>query len=282
MLRHTFRHVPGIGEMTERKLWATGFLSWEDCLGEGRQCELPWRIQTILQQHLEESAKALGAGHARHFEMRLPPSEIWRLYSDFRDRVAFIDIETTGLFAGADTITLIGLFDGLDTKVFVRGINLVEFAQEIEKYSLIVTFNGRRFDIPFIRRTFGELPDYQAHIDLLYPLRRLGYTGGLKSIEVQMGLEREGVLKEVDGLLAVLLWREYERGNKTALNTLIRYNLEDVVNLQYLADTVYNQAIAKLPIRVAALPAPSKHSLTIPFDPELIRYLRQAVQRVLS
>ena len=281
MLRHTFRHVPGIGEVTEQKLWAAGFLSWEDCFGESVQCELPSRVQGILQQHLEESAKALGAGHARHFEMRLPPSEIWRLYSDFRDRVAFIDIETTGLFADADAITLIGLFDGLDTKVFVRGINLDEFAQEIEKYCLIVTFNGKRFDIPFIRRIFGELPDYQAHIDLLHPLRRLGYRGGLKSIEVQMGLEREGALKEVDGFLAVLLWHEYERGNKAALETLVRYNLEDVVNLQYLADTVYNQAVAKLPIRVAALPAPSKHCLTIPFDPELVRYLRQAVQRVL-
>ncbi len=100
--------------------------------------------------------------------------------------------------------------------------------------------------------------------------------------EIQMGLEREGALKELDGFLAVLLWREYEQGNKAALDTLIRYNLEDVVNLQYLADAVYNQAIAKLAIRVAALPALSKHCLTIPFDSELVRYLRQAVQRVLS
>jgi len=207
--------------------------------------------------------------------MRLPPSQVWRLYPDFRDRVAFLDIETTGLFPGADAITLIGLFDGLKTKVFIRGINLDEFAREIEKYSLIVTFNGKRFDIPFIRRTFGELPGYQAHIDLLYPLRRLGYRGGLKSIEVQLGLEREGALKEVDGFIAVLLWREYERGNKAALDTLVRYNLEDVVNLRYLADVVYNEAIAKLPIRVAALPAPSKYRLNTPFDPDLIRRLRQ-------
>lgn len=36
----------------------------------------------------------------------------------------------------------------------VKGIGLVgavSFAEEIVKYSLIVTFNGKRFDLPFLR-----------------------------------------------------------------------------------------------------------------------------------
>jgi len=277
MLRHTFLHVPGIGYITEQKLWTQGFLSWEDCLSE-RHCPLPLGIRNKLPQHLEESIEALASGHARHFEMRLPPHEIWRLYPEFSEKVAFLDIETTGLYHGVDVITLIGLFDGQSTKVFIRGINLYEFAQEIKKYSLIVTFNGKRFDVPFIRRFFGELPPYQAHIDLLYPLRRLGYRGGLKAIEAQLGLEREGALKKVDGFLAVLLWHEYQRGNKAALDTLARYNLEDVVNLQYLADVAYNEALARLPIQVEPLPVHSKYAVDMPFDPDLIHYLRQVSQ----
>jgi len=281
MLRHTFLHVPGIGYATEQKLWAQGFLSWEDYFNDSVYCPVPLTIRDRLAEHLQESVKALAAGHARHFEMQLPPGELWRLYPEFSEKVAFLDIETTGLYLGADVITLIGLFDGQDTKVFIRGINLKEFAQEIRKYSLIVTFNGRRFDIPFIRGTFGELPPYQAHIDLLYPLRRLGYRGGLKAIEAQMGLEREGALKEADGFLAILLWREYQRGNRPALNTLIRYNLEDVVNLQYLADVAYNEAVARLPIKVESLPVHGKFVVDTPFDPDLIHYLRQLTRGML-
>jgi len=242
---------------------------------------VPLTIRDRLAEHLDESVKALAAGHAHHFEMLLPSGELWRLYPEFGEKVAFLDIETTGLYPGADVITLIGLFDGQDTKVFIRGINLEEFAEEIGKYSLIVTFNGKRFDIPFIRRTLGELPPYQAHIDLLYPLRRLGYRGGLKAIEAQLGLEREGALKEADGFLAVLLWREYQRGNRPALDTLVRYNLEDVVNLQYLADVAYNEAVARLPIKLEPLPVHGKFAVDIPFDPDLIHYLRRLTRGML-
>lgn len=281
MLRHTFLHVPGIGYATERKLWTNGFLSWEDYFNNSRHCPVSLTIRDRLAQHLEESVKALTVGHARHFEMRLPPGEMWRLYPEFSEKVAFLDIETTGLYPGANVITLIGLFDGQTTKVFIRGINLEEFAQEIRKYSLIITFNGKRFDIPFIQGILGELPHYQAHIDLLYPLRKLGYRGGLKAIESQIGLEREGALKEVNGFLAVLLWREYRRGNRAALNTLIRYNLEDVVNLQYLADIAYNQAVARLPIKVENIPLHKKFAVDIPFDPDLIHHLRRLTEGML-
>ena len=281
MLRHTFLHVPGIGYATEHKLWTKGFLSWEDYFNNSAYCPVPLSIRDRLDEHLHESVKALAAGHARHFEMQLPPGELWRLYPEFTEKVAFLDIETTGLYLGTDAITLIGLFDGQKTKVFIKGINLEEFTQEIRKYSLIVTFNGKRFDIPFIRSTLGELPPYQAHIDLLYPLRRLGYRGGLKAIEAQMGLEREGALKEVHGFLAVLLWREYQQGNRAALDTLVRYNLEDVVNLQYLADVAYNEAVARLPIKVEPLPVHEKFAVDTPFDPDLIHHLRQLTREML-
>jgi len=222
MLKNTFMHVPGIGPATEQKLWGQGLVFWEDYLNTHEPFPLPPVLHRQTIEHLEESARALTVNHARHFETCLPAGEMWRLYREFGDNVAFLDIETTGLFAGPDAITVIGLFDGHKTMVFVQGHNLQEFRQEIKRYSLIVTFNGKRFDLPFIRYALGNLPDYQAHIDLLYPLRKLGYHGGLKSIEAQLGLERDGALKEADGFMAVLLWREYRRGNRTALDTLIR------------------------------------------------------------
>ena len=274
MLKHTFLHVPGVGTFTERRLWASGFRCWEDYLEGCRRCSLPLYMRERIISQLEASLHALNARDGGYFTGLMPPSEAWRLYREFRGEAAFVDIETTGLYMGANAITVIGLFDGRETKVFVQGINLHQFLGEISRYPLIVTFNGKRFDVPFIEWVLGRLPKTQAHLDLLYPLRRLGYRGGLKSIEAQVGLEREGNLKEVNGFLAVLLWREYRKGNRAALDTLVRYNLEDVVNLQYLADMVHNSSAALLPIDVDLLPSPVRYPLDdLPFDAELVDYL---------
>ena len=278
MLQNTFLHIPRIGYKTEIKLWDSGFISWRDYFERCADCSITSLRQNEVLEYLEESSRALANSDARHFEENLPSAECWRMYRDFRDKAAFVDIETTGLFPRSDSITVIGVFDGLDAKAFVQGINLEDFAKEIKKYRLLVTFNGKRFDLPFIRSVFGDFPAMQGHLDLMYSLRRLGYRGGLKKIEVDLGIERQGALKQVDGYLAVLLWREYKRGNKAALNTLIRYNLEDVVNLQYLADTVHNVACSRLPIHVDRLPEPRKYVLDNPYDSELIDYLSEQIR----
>ena len=274
MLQNTFIHIPGIGPATENWLWTSGLGRWADYLERCHDCTLSPAMRYKISANLEQSVLALKDANYRYFESLIPPGEMWRLYGELREKAAFLDIETTGLYAGANSITVIGLFDCHEAKVFIQGLNLEEFNEEIKKYQLIVTFNGKRFDIPFIRCALGDLPDNQTHLDLMYPLRRLGYRGGLKSIEEQIGIGRGGMLRQVDGFMAVMLWREYRRGNQSALNTLIRYNLEDVVNLQYLADIVYNASIARLPVRVDPLPEPQKYCLDdISFDEELVEYL---------
>ena len=53
-----------------------------------------------------------------------------------------------------------------------------------------------------------------AHIDLRYILQSLGFRGGLKGCERQLGIDR-GDLRDIDGFFAVLLWHEYQRnGNR--------------------------------------------------------------------
>jgi uncharacterized protein YprB with RNaseH-like and TPR domain len=130
---------------------------------------------------------------------------------------------------------------------------------DILNYDLLVTYNGRSFDVPFIENYFKIRLDH-AHIDLRYILKSLGFKGGLKGCEIQMGIDR-GYLKGVDGYFAVLLWQEYKRfANSKALETLLAYNMEDVVNLETLMTMAYNMKLKDTPFLTS-------HSLCMPFPP---------------
>jgi len=176
----------------------------------------------------------------------LPSSERWRLYRDFRHRCGFLDIETTGMTMYGHEITVIGLYDGRQTHQFINGLNMEEFEDALDSYDLLVTFNGSRFDLPFIRTFFHNLQLRQAHIDLLHVVRRLGYRGGLKSIEPLFGIARSPEIQEMSGYEAVVLWHEYQQGKVDALQKLLLYNEADVVNLKIIMDTVWERLCREL------------------------------------
>ena len=244
VLRRTFCHVPGIGLKGEESLWAAGIASW-DAAGQTGSTLGPAR-QERLVRHLEESQRQLAAANPVFFARTLPPAEHWRLYSQFRDSVAYVDIETTGLGGPNDHITTIALYDGKSIRHYVHGQNLADFARDIGSYRLLVTYNGKCFDLPMLRAAFGLALD-QAHIDLRYVLASLGFKGGLKGCERMMGLDR-GDLANLDGFFAVLLWRDYRtRNNPQALETLLAYNIRDVVNLESLLIKAHNLKAARTP-----------------------------------
>jgi hypothetical protein len=243
MLEQTFCHIPGIGAKTEQGLWATGIRHWRDVAGHPA---LPSRRAVALTQHADESLTRLAAHDARFFAELLPSNQQWRLFPHFRDNVAYFDIETTGLGNYGDHITTIALYDGQKIHHYVYGENLPQFKNDILKYNLLVSFNGKCFDIPFINSYFG-ITLTTPHIDLRYILASLGYSGGLKLIEHQLGFDR-GELAEVDGFFAVLLWNDYaKKKNKAALDTLLAYNILDAVNLEALMVHAYNLCITNTP-----------------------------------
>jgi hypothetical protein len=188
----------------------------------------------------------LQSGDAQYFTKALPGAEQWRVYENFKDKTAFLDIETTGCGGGTDHITAISLYGGGDIQTYVHGKNLNDFIKDVDAFKVLVTYNGKCFDVPFIEREFQiKLP--HGHIDLRYILKSLGYKGGLKGCEKQIGLTR-GNLEGVDGYFAVLLWNEYKRtGNERALETLIAYNVEDTVNLETLMTFAYNKKAEQTP-----------------------------------
>jgi hypothetical protein len=68
----------------------------------------------------------------------------------------------------------------------------------------------------------------------------------------------------------VLLWRYHEQGEAGALETLLRYNLEDVVHLPQLLALVYNTRIQRLPFLLPPLDPLSSPSIPFGFNPTLI------------
>ena len=106
----------------------------------------------------------------------------------------------------------------------------------------IYTFNGSRFDLPFIRaHTSINLEDHFFHRDLMLDCQRHNLSGGLKAIERRLGIPRK--LTGVDGYGAIQLWWRYVNDyDEDALKTLLEYNKEDVVNLQTLKDKLLQMA----------------------------------------
>jgi hypothetical protein len=277
MLKNTFRHIPGLGLKSESRLWASGVRSWDD-FKEPFPEFLSLRKIELIRHYLHLSRKELASNTAFFVDL-LNANQHWRLFPHFRDKTVYLDIETTGLSDFQDHITTIALYDGTTIKTYVYGENLDDFVADLDKYDVLVTYNGKTFDLPFIERHFG-VKIVKAHIDLRYVLRGLGLSGGLKSCEKQLGIDR-GDLDGVDGLFAVHLWQEYlATGSRKLLETLLAYNIEDVVNLEILMVQAYNLSLEKTPFFEShKLAAPICPSLPYHPDRECIREMRHKLQR---
>jgi uncharacterized protein YprB with RNaseH-like and TPR domain len=155
--------------------------------------------------------------------------------------VAYLDIETTGLSCHYAEITVVGVYcvNGAESRLVqlvgdeVTAYNLLRV---VEGVNTIYTYNGSRFDLPFIREALGiDLRATADHHDLMYDCWRCNLYGGLKAVERQLDISRQ--LQGIWGLDAVWLWWRYRaRGDENALATLLKYNEEDVTNLKILKE----------------------------------------------
>lgn len=264
MLEQTFCHIPGLGHVTERKLWQAGISCWDDWR-DPPPVAMRTACQAEIPEILRTSRKAL-TDDPVFFTTRLAASEHWRIFPHFRQQSAFLDIETTGLADDAE-VTTIAVYDGSEVATFVNGRNLDDFPGFIDRFQVLITYNGKGFDIPFLERFF-RIRLRQAQIDLRYVLARLGFKGGLKGCERRLGMNR-GALDGVDGYFAVLLWQDFQQnGDQRVLDTLLAYNVEDTVNLERLAVEAYNRNVASTPF-AAGLELDFPEPPPLPFSPDL-------------
>jgi len=152
---------------------------------------------------------------------------------------AYLDIETTGLSRFYDYITVIGIYlcNGKDDKLIQlvgERVTIDNLLKALENVDTIYTYNGSRFDLPFINVSLGiDLASQFHHRDLMYDCWRNNLYGGFKGVERQLGIPRQ--LQGISGLEAIWLWWQYHNDDdQNALTLLLQYNKEDVVNLKAL------------------------------------------------
>lgn len=246
LLESTFLHAQSIGRATEQRLWESGARDWNAYLsGADSEWPLTRAQRALLTPTVEESVARLEEEDFAWFAERLPNSEHWRAVPAFGHRLAFVDIETNGGME-PDDLTVVGVYDGWQMRQYVKGQNLQELPEALEEAAILVTFFGTGFDLPFLRRAFPNMPMPQMHVDLCYLLKKLGYRGGLKSIETQLGIQRQAGTAGLSGWDAVRLWQEYRRGRQSSLDTLLAYNADDVRNMSELLSHGYRRMARRL------------------------------------
>ena len=198
-----------------------------------------------MEDDVQVSEEAWSRKDAGFFYRHLPASDRWRVFQDFSHRFAAVDIETTGLSSYAG-ITVVGIQYNGEYRAFINGINLADAVPMLESAFGLITFNGARFDLPFLKRAFPSLRLPSAHLDLRFLARRVGLTGGLKHVEALLGFDRSDTVNTIDGYGAVVLWNQYLRGDDGALEQLVRYNAADTCVLHPLCEIIVHRLKEKL------------------------------------
>ena len=166
----------------------------------------------------------------------------------------FIDIETTGLSRGIGTYSfLIGLGtfnqSGFSvTQLLLPGPNdelslLMNLDQIIQPYKVIVSFNGKAFDIPFLNSRFNL---YQLNtniidlhnIDLLYLSRKIWRNSldnrSLNNLESKLlNIRRKEI--DIPGWMIPDIYNDYLRtGDSRPLAGVVYHNMVDILSMVVL------------------------------------------------
>lgn len=148
----------------------------------------------------------------------------------------YLDIETTGLSAKKHYPIIVGFLCG-GLKQFIAGVDLksefIDYYITDNCIDELVGYNIIKFDLPFLMKTqtteFDLLHDFKV-TDLMIKCHEAKIYGGLKKTEKILGIERTNEPLNYFQLKA--LWNCWINNNdKDALNRLLAYNADDVVNL---------------------------------------------------
>ena len=167
--------------------------------------------------------------------------------------IAFLDIESTGLYGGTGTYAFLVAVGAIEDDAFaVRQYFMRDFGEEpaqlsaleegLSPFSAVSSFNGKSFDVPFlVSRFITQRKRFCAeswpHFDVLFPARRL-WRARLADCTLQR-LEREifGMTRtgDIAGELIPRTYFSFIRGRGLEeMAAVVRHNARDVVSTALL------------------------------------------------
>ena len=240
-----------VSEDEEAEEMASTYGGWQG-LG-AKRCddydEPLWIIETRCPQDLEHGRWTLAGCRD------VPHTELVRLDREAPDKIRpeqllYMDVETTGLGPKAYAF-MVGIGFWRDDEFVVDHLVIDEpdherallecFADHLARRKCLVTFNGKRFDVPLLARRFEahEITDPfddTAHVDLL-PLARRVFPGlnryALSHLE-NFVLDFERV-DDVPGREIPKRWGRFQRNqNPDLMRGVVEHNRHDIVSMTAL------------------------------------------------
>lgn len=247
MIEHTFQILPSVGAKKEMNIWESGVRDWNEFLSHDCiPCVKP-QMKEKGDELLSQACELLDMGECGLLADMTPKGEHWRLYRHFKDDAAYLDIETDGLSRDA-LVTVVTVHRKSGTTTLTEGFDLTSanLSEALDGVKMLVSFNGSCFDVPVLRNSFPEVDFDKPHFDLRFASRKVGYRGGLKPLEIEMGIHRDENIIDVDGAAAVRLWKQWIRNqDRDALDILTEYNRADTVNLEFIADRIFDKLVTE-------------------------------------
>ena len=234
--------IYGIGEITERFLKNEGYESIKDLKGHPRFGAEASRFLKLLDECdtcriIDWITRWLPKSHP----LVLCTSSFQR-----KENFVIIDIETLGLFTRPIILIGVALIIGnniLTTQYFLRDIEeepaaLSAFLSHIDINSVFVTFNGKAFDLPYIKERLAYYGIYddlnKPHFDILHFSRRAWKEGipdcRLTTLERYLfGVDRKD---DIPSAMVPEFYETYLRsGNPGPLLPIVEHNKQDLVAL---------------------------------------------------
>ncbi len=188
-----------------------------------------------------------GSGLATIDSQQFP--ELAQLTQTPLEKVIYLDIETCG-FAGT-MVFLIGLMWFENDDFVVEQLLAGDYAQEpailaqaadtLDRFELVTSFNGKRFDLPFIREraTFHKQrqAEIKTHLDLLFTAKRR-WGKDLPNCQLQtleFFLCNRRRVDDIPGDQIPQAYHDFVRdGNANKIRSIAHHNLLDLLTMAQL------------------------------------------------
>ncbi|HYH01725.1 MAG TPA: ribonuclease H-like domain-containing protein [Bacillota bacterium] len=235
LINQNLRLIYGVGEITAVKLNQSGYRTVTDLLHHPRWQKAAADITRLVATQNVKRLEQYGAADLE-------------LLSFFRpEDITFIDIETLGFYY-MFPVFLIGVLQfvegqGIIRQFFARNYDeeaaiLNELDEKLRNRGVLVSYNGRTFDIPYLKgrlRTNGLDDRFDAfHLDLLRHTRR-NYRDVLpdcRLVTVERCLLGDERVDDLPGSEAPEHYQRFlDTGNRELIEPVLKHNAYDLLTM---------------------------------------------------